>query len=73
MFKRIGRKFIQGAKEEIEENPEIFNPQELLKLAEAGMCLVFLGLLMFSSSRCSQTAKKSSMTIMTINNYYYKK
>lgn len=69
MLKNIGRKFIQGAKAEIEENPpQILNFDRLLDIAEAGLALVGLGILIFGGG---SHARKAT-TVITNNYYYYK-
>lgn len=67
MLKKFGRKFIQGAKAEIEENPPvIFDPERLLQLAETAIALAGLGILLLSGR-----PKKAATTV--INNYYFYK
>lgn len=71
VFKRIGRKLVQGAKAEIQENPELFNPDKVLNIVEAGISLIMLGLTVFTCSKCGKT--KPTVLTMTVNNYYFNK
>lgn len=69
MLAKFGRKFIQGAKAEIQENPPvIFSPDRILDLAEAGIALLGLGLLLFGLGR----GERKATTVITNNYYYYK-
>ena len=68
MLKRIGRKFVQGAKAEIEENPPmIFDPERMLDLAEAVIGLGILAISIFARARSPKA------TTIVINNYYISK
>lgn len=68
MLKRFGRKFIQGAKAELEENPpEILDTDRLMDAVKAGIALLGLGLLIFS-----ERPPKQPTTVITNNYYYYK-
>ena len=65
MLARIGRRLVQGAKAEIQENPpEIFNPDRILDIAETTISLLALALMIFGGSR----SRKSATTI--VNNIY---
>lgn len=72
MLKRIGRKLVQGAKAEVEADPDLMCPGKILELAEAGLSLLLLGLMIFASSRSSTRAAKLPASITIINNYYKK-
>lgn len=69
MFTKIGRKLIQGAKAEIEENPpEILDQNRWADLLETGLTLGILSLMIFGSLRGSA---KQPITVV-VNNYITK-
>ena len=72
MFKGIGRKLVQGAKAEVQEDPDLMCPGKLLELAKAGLSLLLLGFTIFASSRSSTRAAKLPASVTIINNYYKK-
>ena len=73
MFRKIGRKLVQGAEAEVESDPDLMCPGKLLELAEAGLSLLLLGLTIFASSRSTTRAGRIPASVTIINNYYGKK
>ena len=68
MFKKIGKKLVQGAKAELDENPpEILNPNSLMETVTVIFGMGALIMMLFSRSRASKPMN------IVINNYYLKK
>lgn len=70
MVTKIGRKLVQGAKAEIEENPPaILNPDRIPDLVEAAISLVSLALIIFGALK-TKGVTTSTGTTTVINNIY---
>ena len=69
MLKRIGKKLVQGAKAELDENPpKILNTE---KIIDAAVTILEFGILCLAILGATREPKEHKTTV--INNYYYYK
>lgn len=61
MFQRMGKKLAEGAKKELE-----FDPDRILNLVELGIGLLSLALMSFGSLKCSKPAQPMTIVINNI-------
>lgn len=67
MLEKIGRKFIKGAKSELQEDPPaLFDTKDLSNVAETALALGFLALMILGLTKGS--SKAQPVTVI-VNNY----